>query len=116
MDGNNRRCFPDGRKGMQRPEKIEKRVGKNPCQSEKGATTWDRQLCLCQWQWTRKGLWQPQKIQLGRRGAKRSMRLLRARGSATLKKEASGSCYAVPFAGKSIVGPQIVFKDRSLLP
>ena len=23
VDGNNRRCFPDGRKGMQRPGKVE---------------------------------------------------------------------------------------------
>ena len=28
---------------------------KNLCQSEEGALAWDRQLCLGQWQWTRKG-------------------------------------------------------------
>ena len=34
MEGNNRRCLLYGRKGMQRPEKIEKIVEENPCQSE----------------------------------------------------------------------------------
>ena len=58
MDGNDRRCLPDGRKGMQRPGKIE-----NPCQSEEGALAWDRQLYLAASEngskWTRRGLWQP---------------------------------------------------------
>ena len=69
MDGNNGRCLPDGRKGMQRPGMIES-VGKNLCQSEEGALAWDSHLCLGQWQWTRRGVWHPQEIQRGRRGSK----------------------------------------------
>ena len=32
----------------------------------------DRQLCLGQWLWTSKGLWQPQEIQRGRRRSKKT--------------------------------------------
>ena len=35
----------------------------NSCQSEEGALAWDRQLCLGQWQWTRRGWRQPHEIQ-----------------------------------------------------
>ena len=37
---------------------------KNPCQSEEGALAWDKQLCLGQWQWRRRGWRQPHEIQL----------------------------------------------------
>ena len=33
------------------------------CQSEEGALAWDRQLCLDQWQWTKKGWTQPQEME-----------------------------------------------------
>ena len=35
----------------------------NPCQCEEGALARDRQLCLGQWQWMRRGWRQPQEIQ-----------------------------------------------------
>ena len=44
----------------------------NQCQSEEGALAWDRQLCLGQWQWTRRGWRQPQEVQWGRKESKRT--------------------------------------------
>ena len=44
----------------------------NPCQSEEGALAWDRQLCLDQWRWARRGWRQPQEIQRERRESKRT--------------------------------------------
>ena len=44
----------------------------NPCKSEVGALAWDRQLCLGQWQWTRRGWRQPQEIQRERKESKRT--------------------------------------------
>ena len=57
-------------------------LGENPCQSEDGALAWNRQVCLGQWQWMRRGLWQPQKIQLGRRENRKRNETLQGRGSA----------------------------------
>ena len=56
------------------------------CQNEGDALAWNRQLCVGRWQWTKRGLWQPRKIQLGKREAEKQTRLLRARGSAELGK------------------------------
>ena len=70
---------------MQSPGKICYKE-ENPCQSEEGALAWDRQLCLGQWQWRRRGWRQPQEIHQERRGAKGRVRLHRARGSAKLRK------------------------------
>ena len=53
MNGNNGRCLPNGRKGMQRPGEIED--VKTKIQSEEDPLAWDRHLYLGQWQWTRKG-------------------------------------------------------------
>ena len=39
-----------------------KECEENPCQSEEDALAWDRQLCLGQWQWTRRGWRQPHEI------------------------------------------------------
>ena len=61
--GNNRRCLPDGRKGMRRPRMIED-VKKKIHARERKALAWDRQLCLGQWQWTRRGWRQTQEIQI----------------------------------------------------
>ena len=44
----------------------------NPCQSGEGALACDRQLRMGQWQWTRRDLWQPQKIQRGRRDSRKT--------------------------------------------
>ena len=71
MNGNNGRCLPDGRKGMRRPGEIED-CEENPCQSEEGALAWDRQLCLGQWHWTRRGWRQPQEIQWEKRESKKT--------------------------------------------
>ena len=40
--------------------------------SEEDGLARDSQLCLGQWQWTRRGLWQPQKIQQERRGSRKT--------------------------------------------
>ena len=44
----------------------------NPCQSKQDALAYDKQLCLGQWQWTRKGWRQLQKIQWGRKESRRT--------------------------------------------
>ena len=44
----------------------------NPCQSEEDALAWDRQLCLDQWRWMRRGWRHPQGIQQERRESKRT--------------------------------------------
>ena len=44
----------------------------NPCQSEEDALAWNRQLCLGQWQWTRKGWRQLHGIQQERKESKRT--------------------------------------------
>ena len=41
---------------------------KKKIQSEEGALAWDRQLCLTQWQRTRRGLWQLPEVQRGGMG------------------------------------------------
>ena len=40
---------------MRRPGEIKDVKKENPYQSEEDALAWDRQLCLGQWQWRRKG-------------------------------------------------------------
>ena len=52
-------------------------VGENPCQSKEGTLAWDRQLCMGQWQWMRRSLWQSQQVQSGRRGSKRTNKTFR---------------------------------------
>ena len=49
----------------------------NPCQNEEDTLAWERQLCLGQWQWTRRGRRQLQEIQRERKRAKGQVRLLR---------------------------------------
>ena len=44
----------------------------NPCQSEEDALARNRQLCLGQWQWRRKGWRQPQEIPRERKKSKRT--------------------------------------------
>ena len=96
-----RRCLADEKKEMQKPGKIKKCVGKNPCQSKEGTLAWDRRLCLSQWQWTRRDLRQLQVIQQGKRktnGTFQGMWLSRAqKGSFWL-------CNARPWAGKQKSG------------
>ena len=46
--------------------------GENLCQSEEGASAWDRQLCLGQWQWKRKGWRQSHEIQRERKESRRT--------------------------------------------
>ena len=58
-------------------------------ESEKGALALNRQLCLGQWQWTRKGLCKPRKF-TRKGGAKGRVRLFKARGSAELEQVVSG--------------------------
>ncbi len=43
MDGIKGECLPDGKKEMQRPERIENVQKKNPCQSEEDALARDTQ-------------------------------------------------------------------------
>ena len=89
MDGNNRRRFPDEMKGMQKPGKIEE--VKKKIQSEEGVLAWDRQLCLGQWQGTGRDWRQPQEIQRGRKGTKRTRETPQGSGSVKLGKVAFSS-------------------------
>ena len=52
---------------------------------------WDKQLCVGQWQRTRRGLWKPLEIQWGKGGAQREERLVNPCGSAKLEQVASRS-------------------------
>ena len=49
-------------------EKKLKCEGENLWLSKESVLTWDRQLCLGHWQWTRRVLWQPREIHRGRKG------------------------------------------------
>ena len=77
--------------------------------------TWDRQLCVGQWHWTRELCDSRKKFSEEERGAERRMRLLKARGSAELGKEASGSATQGLWLGDRKVGSQIVGEDQSRL-
>ena len=55
---------------MQRPGKIVRCEEESPCQSEEDPLAWDRQLCLGQWQWTRRGWRQLKEVQRGRKESK----------------------------------------------
>ena len=48
----------------------------NPRLIEEGALAWDRQLCLGQWQWTRRSWRQPQEIQRERKESKKTSETL----------------------------------------
>ena len=94
MNGNNRRCLPDGRKGMQSPGNIEE---ENPCQSKEGALAWDRQLCLGQWQWTRRGWRQPQEIQPERKKSRRTSAIPQGARLGGAQRGSLWLCYAKAF-------------------
>ena len=98
---------------MQSPGEIEDKI---PCQSEEDALAWDRQLCLGQWQWTRRGWRQPQEIHRGRKRAKKRVRLHGARGSAELKEVASGSATHGLWLRNGKVRSQVSGIDRSRFP
>ena len=95
--------------------KYSRCVGENLCQSEEGALAFYRQLCLGQWRWRLRDLWQPRKFGWGERRAERRTKLLRARGSAELDKEASGSAKQGLWLGNRKVRSRVVGKDRSPL-
>ena len=89
----------------------------NPCQSEEGALAWDRQLCLGQWRWTRRGWRQPQGIQWEReRRAKGRVRLHRAHGTTELSEVASGSATQSLLLRNGKVRSQVSGIDRSRFP
>ena len=66
-----------------------------------------------QWQWTRKGLWQPPGIQC-KKESKRETRLLRACGSMELKQVAS-AMQGLRLVNEN-VGSKVVGVDRCQLP
>ena len=88
--------------------KDQKYLGEIPYQIEEGALAWDRQLCLGQWQWTGRDLWQPQKIQRGRRGSKRTNETLQGTWH---RKVASGSASQDLGLGDRKVGSQVMGED-----
>ena len=65
-----------------------------------------------QWQRTRRGYGQPQEVQRGRRGSKRTSETCQARGSAELGKVASGSTTQGVWLGGRIVGSQVILPGR----
>ena len=71
---------------------------------------------LGQWQWTRRSVWQCREIQWGKGGAKRVMRLLRARGLAVLKNVTSGPAMEDFRMENRKVEFQVIGKDQSRLP
>ena len=77
---------------------------------------WDRQLCLGQWQWSRRGLWQLRETQLGRRGSRKNNETPQARGTAKLGQVASGSTTQGLWLENRKMGSQVVYEDRSQLP
>ena len=85
----------------------DRRCEENPCQSEEGALAWDRQLCLGQWRWMRKG-WR----QLHERRAKECGSATGARGSAELRKVASGSATQGFWLRNGKVGSQVSGVDQ----
>ena len=72
----------------------------NPCQSEEDALASDRPLCLGQWWWTGRGWWQPQGIQRGRRGSKRTSETPQGTWLGGAQKGSLWLCYAGPLAGR----------------
>ena len=88
---------------MQSPGKNEN-VKENPCQSEKDALTWDRQLCQGQWQWRRKGLRQLQEIQRRKRESRRTSETPQGTWLGGARKGSLWLCYAGPLIGRQKSG------------
>ena len=72
----------------------------NPCQSKEGALAWDRQLCLDQWQWTRRGCRQPLKIQQVRKESKRTSETPQSMWLGRAQRGSLWLCYTEPLAEK----------------
>ena len=70
----------------------------NPCQSEEGALAWDRQLCLDQWQWMRRGWRQPHEIQQVRKESKRTGETPSSTWIGRAQRGSLRFCYAEPLA------------------
>ena len=87
---------------------------KNPCQSEEGALAWDRQLFWASGSGQGEVGGSRKKFSGGEGRVKARVRLLRARGSAELKKVASGPATLGQRDRK--VGSQVIGEDRSRLP
>ena len=82
---------------MQRPGVIEE---ENPCQSEEDALAWDRQLCLGQWQETRRGWRQPHETQREKKECRRTNETPQRTWLSGAQKGSLWLCYAGPLAEK----------------
>ena len=89
-------------KNQERIEKNQERLKrcKRKSRREESALASDRQLCLGQWQWTRRTLWQPQKIQRERRGSKKMNAISDGQWPGGAKQDGLWLCYAIPMAEK----------------
>ena len=72
----------------------------NPCQSEEGALAWNKQLCLGQWQWTRRGWRQSHEIQRERKESKRTREISQDTWLGEAQRGSLWLCYAEPLAEK----------------
>ena len=96
---NNKRWFLDERKGMQNPGEIEN-VKKKIHARVRKMLIMNRQLCLGQWQWKKKGWRQPQKIQRKRRDSRRTSQTPQGTWLSGARKDSLWLCYAGSLAGR----------------
>ena len=80
-----------------------KREGENSCQREEGALAWDR-ICVGQWQWMRRDLWQPLEVQWGRTGSKKRNETPQGMWLSIARIGSLWICYARSLAGKQKSG------------
>ena len=85
---------------MRSPGEIEDVKKKIHARAREGALARDRQLCLGQWQWTRRGWRQPQEIQRERRMNRRTNETPQGSWLSRVQKGSLWLCYAGPLAEK----------------
>ena len=116
MHGNNRRCLPDGTKGMQRPGKIEnvkKKIharARNVLQRGISNFVWASVSGREKVKGSRK------KFGEGEEGAKERVRLLRASNFSELGMIVSGSATQGVWLGDRRVRSQVIDEGRSRIP
>ena len=81
-----------------------------------GVAARDRQLCLGQRHWTRRGLWQPRKIQLERRVSRKTNKTSQDTWFGGARTGRLWLCYARSLAGKRKVRSQVVGEDPKPTP
>ena len=88
----------------------------NPCQKEDAALAWDRQLCLGQWQWMKRGWRQPHEIPRERKESKRTSETPQSTWLGGAQWGSLWLCYAGPLAKKQKMRFQVSCIDRSRFP